>query len=119
MSEEVEWCIHYVDSRLNGVQSTPGHHQENLCNTLKLDKVVGPCTHLEFLGILLDTLRMELRLWSRKKCKKRELLSLIGKLAHACKGAGSSCAEPRDDHWIAHACNVVRVGRIFLRRAMG
>ena len=66
---------------------------------------------LEFLGIILDTHNMEIRLseervgvlatllkqWqNRKRCRKRQLLSLIGKLAHACK--------------------VVRVGRIFLRR---
>ena len=38
-----------------------------------------------------------LKQWqNRKRCRKRQLLSLIGKLAHACK--------------------VVRVGRIFLRR---
>lgn len=64
---------------------------------LKWEKLVGPCTVIEFLGMILDTLRMEPRLpeekaaecltkWSkRKKCKTRELLSLIGKLAHACR----------------------------------
>ena len=78
---------------------------------LKQEKVEGPTTCLEFLGIILDTAKMELRLsderihnleallvhWDqRKRCRKRELLSLIGKLAHA--------------------STVVRVGRIFLRR---
>ena len=74
-------------------------------------KTEGPCTSLVFLGIELDTDCMQLRLpedklaqltellkrWRAKKCcKKRELLSLIGVLAHACK--------------------VVRPGRSFLRR---
>ena len=86
-----------------------------LCSTLgiplKWTKVEGPATSLVFLGIVLDTNTMEIRLppdklqqillllhqWrQRKHCSKRELLSLIGKLVHACK--------------------VVRVGRIFLRR---
>ena len=78
---------------------------------LKQEKVEAPTTCLEFLGIILDTERMELRLseervctleallnhWIlKKRCRKRELLSLIGKLSHACR--------------------VVRVGRIFVRR---
>ena len=64
------------------------------------DKVHGPLTCLEFLGITLDTVRMEARLSvekiinlqetvllfsSKKKCTKRELLSLIGSLSFACK----------------------------------
>ena len=75
------------------------------------DKDEGPASTLSFLGIELDSVAMEIRLppekltrlreeiatWrDRKKCKKRELLSLIGLLSHACK--------------------VVRSGRSFLRR---
>ena len=74
-------------------------------------KVEGPATILAFLRILLDTVAMELRLpeeklrrlksliqqWKTKRsCTKRELLSLIGQLQHACR--------------------VVRPGRTFLRR---
>ena len=58
-------------------------------------KVHGPATLLDFLGMLFDTMNMELRLppaklqalkqkiikWStRKACRKHELLSLIGKV---------------------------------------
>lgn len=58
-------------------------------------KVVGPSTTLEFLGIVIDTINLELRIseerladtmcelreWEYKlHCTKRELLSLIGKL---------------------------------------
>ena len=75
------------------------------------DKDEGPASTLSFLGIELDSVAMEIRLppeklthlqeeiaaWRAcKKCKKRELLSLIGLLSHACK--------------------VVQSGRSFLRR---
>ena len=61
--------------------------------TLAGEKVEGPSTILTFLGILLDTKRMEARLpddklkhirfqlatWlGRKKAKKRQILSLVG-----------------------------------------
>ena len=74
-------------------------------------KSVGPTLSLVFLGILIDSVKGELRLpqekllqlqstiaqWrGRKACRKRELLSLIGSLSHACR--------------------VVRSGRVFLRR---
>ena len=74
-------------------------------------KVEGPATVLPFLGILIDSvngvlklpsdkllrLKQLIRLWRGKmKCRKRELLSLIGQLSHACR--------------------VVRAGRTFLRR---
>ena len=74
-------------------------------------KLEGPATVLPFLGILIDTERRILELpaekldrlkglirtWQGKKsCRKRELLSLIGQLQHACR--------------------VVRAGRTFLRR---
>ena len=66
---------------------------------LKAEKIEGPSPVFPFLGITLDTQRQEIRLpeeklqelkslvttWrDRKACKKRELLSLIGKLSHAC-----------------------------------
>ena len=74
-------------------------------------KVEGPSTCLSFLGIELDTQALQLRLpveklrrlqaliksWQGKKtCLKRDLLSLIGQLQHACR--------------------VVKPGRTFLRR---
>ena len=78
---------------------------------LKWQKLEGPTTTLVFLGILLDSQKMEMRLpeeklqelklliasWmSKKSGKKRELLSLIGKLSHVTK--------------------IIVPGRIFLRR---
>ena len=62
---------------------------------IKDTKTVGPARVLEFLGIIIDTISRELRIsqerlteirteleqWNdKKKCKKRELLSLLGKL---------------------------------------
>ena len=75
------------------------------------DKVIGPTQVLTYLGIEIDTILNVIRLpkgklielksllsdWLRKrKCTKRELLSLIGKLSFA-----SKCVKP---------------GRLFLRR---
>ena len=75
------------------------------------DKTVGPSNTLTYLGIEIDTYTQSIRLpkdkysalltllkeWEgRKKCTKRELLSLIGSLSFAAK--------------------VVKPGQIFLRR---
>ena len=117
----VGWLIHYIDDFLTAGKPASPQCQQNLtciekaCADLgvplKREKVVGPTTSLDFLGIVLDTEAMELHLpdekvtqlkglleeWLVKKsCRKRELLLFIGKLANACK--------------------IVRVGRIFLRR---
>ena len=74
-------------------------------------KVEQPTTTLEFLGIVLDTVKMEMRIsiermndiltelrqWVfRKRATKRQLLSLIGKLMFVCR--------------------VVKPGRIFVQR---
>lgn len=74
---------------------------------LALEKVEGPSTILEFLGILLDTTRMEARLPPEKLARiqatiqewlhrKSDILSLVGLLQHAAK--------------------VVRPGRTFVSR---
>ena len=87
----------------------------SLCNHLGVplaeEKLEAPTTCLEYLGILLDSTALEARLptdklenihqalhrWSsRTRCKKQELLSLIGTLSFAAK--------------------VVPAGRSFLRR---
>ena len=67
---------------------------------LSKSKTVGPCQELEYLGIILDTIKMEARLpdekvvriqeillifAKRRSCTKRELLSLLGHLNFACK----------------------------------
>ena len=78
---------------------------------IAVEKTVGPSQIVTYLGIVMDTVRRELRLpheklvellnvlrgWSSvRKCTKRELLSLIGSLSFAAK--------------------VVKPGRMFLRR---
>ena len=75
------------------------------------EKIEGPCQVITYLGIEIDSVNMvarlpkekliklnnDLRQWGvRKKCRKRDLLSLIGSLSFACK--------------------VVKPGRMFLRR---
>ena len=78
---------------------------------LAVEKFEGPTTCLTFLGITLDTVKMEIRLpedkftrirqeiskWLQKrKATKKQILSLVGLLQHATK--------------------VVRCGRTFVRR---
>ena len=87
------------------------HVAPNVGIPLAPEKLQGPSTCLVFLGIMIDTTCMETSLpadklggllaevqsWSScKKCQKRDLLSLIGKLNFACR--------------------VIPAGRIFLRR---
>ena len=83
----------------------------NLGIPLAPDKIVNPCTVIKYLGLLIDTDKMEVRLppekmeglnvmlrsfKMKKKFQKRELLSLIGKLSFASK--------------------IIPSGRTFLRR---
>ena len=121
LNQGVSYLIHYLDDFLTiGPPRSPecGHNLEILtqaCRVLGVplaaEKVAGPSASLEFLGILLDTTRMEARLpddklarvhqaigeWlGRKSATKREILSLVGLLQHAAK--------------------VVRPGRTFVRR---
>ena len=106
----VQWIIHYLDDFL--MLGAPGTSQcsQALATTLATcdrlgcpiapHKTVGPVTLIDFLGIQLDSTSMQLRLpkqklinlrlmiakWQRRRsCTKRELLSLIGHLSHACK----------------------------------
>ena len=91
---------HHGDGRLHGVPAEPRHNHPGV------QRLEGPIAVISFLGILLDTLKMEIRLppeklahlqgllaeWrNRKRCKKRALLSLIGKLSHACKVITPGC----------------------------
>ena len=117
----VSFLIHYLDDFLTIGPPLSSACQHNLdtiiriCNylgvPLALEKVEGPSTSLPFLGIVLDTIKMEARLPEDKLCKlreevsqwvgrtraqKREILSLVGSLQHATK--------------------VVRCGRAFVSR---
>ena len=132
MADGLEWCIsdegvkdifHYLDDF-----AVVGPPDSNTCqrylSTLKRvcqdlgiplaqDKEDGPCTTIVLLGIVIDTIKGELRLpedklrrlllmvaeWEhRSVCTRKELESLIGVLQHATK--------------------VVQPGRTFLRRAI-
>ena len=113
--------IHYLDDFLTmgPAKSLTCHRNleimmevlEQLGIPLALDKLEGPSHRLTFLGIILDTEQMQARLpedklsrikhqlstWlHRKNATKRQILSLVGLLQHACK--------------------VVRPGRMFVAR---
>ena len=106
----VESIFHYLDNFITvGKPGSPECEinmkiMEQMCkdtgNPVEEDKCEGPATTIRFLGIELDTVAMEMRLpedklqqlrkqvqdWRGKKAvSKRELLSLIGSLQHACK----------------------------------
>jgi hypothetical protein len=119
LAEALEWIAqqssiphihHYLDDFFIAASpNTPAcsRHLDtlvSLCNTLGIplaeDKLEGPATQLEYLGILLDTDLLEARLprekltelksslttWIQQlSCTKRELLSLIGTLGFAAK----------------------------------
>ena len=82
------------------------HLASRLGIPLAPDKLEEPTTRLVFLGILISTTCMEtslpddklhgliadLQSWSScKKCRKRDLLSLIGKLNFACRIIPAGC----------------------------
>ena len=106
--EGVWFIIHYLDDFL--VLGEPGSEEcgtavqkllgvfERLGNPVAVDKLEGPSTSLVFLGFELDTVASEVRLprqkleelqelirqWrGRKSGTRKELESLVGKLAHA------------------------------------
>ena len=106
----VSLSLHYLDDFLTMGPASSTLCQENLttfqhvCHELgiplALEKIEGPATSLTFLGIVLDTHQMEIRLpadklqriqkellrWlGRKKVTKKEILSLVGLLQHATK----------------------------------
>ena len=120
-NQGVSYLIHYLDDFLTVGPAGSPECQHNLyiiiqvCKALgvplALEKVAGPTMVLDFLGILLDTIRMEAQLpdekldrvrqrvreWlGKKNATKREILSLVGLLQHAAK--------------------VVRPGRTFVQR---
>ena len=105
---DLQWLCHLLDDFLSAEPvSLKGHSISTLKNVFALlgipiapGKIEGPCTTLEFLGITLDTVLFEARLSTekvnklgdtltsvlgKKKCSKRELLSLVGSLSFACK----------------------------------
>lgn len=121
--EGIELVFHYLDDfAVVGPPDSPAC-QEAL-NTLErvfallgiplaMEKRDGPTPIIIFLGIIIDTIRQELRLpadklarlvamvteWGRRKtCRRQELESLIGTLQHACR--------------------VIPPGRSFMRRAL-
>ena len=117
----ISHCTNYLDDYFIAGPAESKRCQENLDECISVfdklgiplapEKVVSPRTVLPYLGIIIDTDKMELRLPDEKlselttllqsfkvskKITKRELLSLIGKLAFASK--------------------IVPSGRTFLRR---
>ncbi len=105
----VSHCLHLLDDFLtiNSPSDDADHTMyilrlifEKLGIPLSPTKTMGPVTIIEYLGIILDSVKMEARLplekvqrianvlqtfSNRKSCTKRELLSLLGHLNFACR----------------------------------
>lgn len=121
LNEGCSSCIHYLDDYFTVGKEGTEECSKNLEVMLKVcsetgvavnySKVVEPTKEIEFLGIILDSVKMEARIsdermqdvlselnkWSNKRRgKKRELLSLLGKLVFISR--------------------IIRPGRIFMRR---
>ena len=116
----IAYVIHYLDDYFwcNASYDSCLRDKENLLECwhdlgvpIAPDKLEGPATSMIFLGIEIDSVEGVTRLpdeklaevlsilgdWhGKKKCTKRDLLSLIGSLSHAAK--------------------VIKPGRLFLRR---
>ena len=120
-NNEVSHVLHYLDDFFTAGAANTSECKHNLDTIIRLceklgfplaaEKIEGPSLQLIFLGILLDSHKMEMRLPEQKRIaltntvnlwlnksisSKRDLLSLIGRLAFATK--------------------VVPEGRPFLRR---
>ena len=127
--------IHYLDDffTMGSPTSSECNNLHRIMETCKLlvvplapEKIVGPTCQLTFLGIEIDSGSLQLRLqqdkleklntlktsWRNcKAAKKRQLLSLIGHLVHACKVVppgrtflrriiNLSCVPKDLDHWV-------------------
>ena len=132
VADALEWCVssrgvanifHYLDDfAVVGPPDTESCHQDlmilkQVCTELGVplapDKQEGPSTTIVFLGIVIDTVKQELRLpeeklgrlqaslieWEKRiSCTRKELESFIGVLQHACR--------------------MIKPGRSFLRQAI-
>ena len=123
MDDEEKGGAHYIDDFVTvGVPgstecSANARIMHEVCNTLGMptepDKDEDPATVLSFLGLELDTVAREVRLpWEKvqrlktvlnswrgqKACKKRDLLSLIGSLTHACRAVQPCASADRPFH---------------------
>ena len=117
----VSFLIHYLDDFLTMGPPSTLTCQHNLDTTIRicnhlgvplaLEKVEGPATTLPFLGIVLDTIRMEARLPEDKLKKLREEVSKWLDCNHARKHEILSLVGS-----LQHATKVVRCGRAFVSR---
>jgi hypothetical protein len=136
--------IHYVDDFLFVVQGEKAIADQLLVDALALcddlglpmaaDKTIGPVTELTFLGLELDTQRMEARLsderreslqqlmlaWGRKKEEAAEQRKSRGRQTRSWTQPEPAAASVHELQSLAgklnFACIVVRPGRHYLRR---
>ncbi len=119
--EGFQWQIHYLDdfcfSSLHS-STTPGaklsvvlNHMARLSVPVATHKTEGPSTCISFLGILIDTDKMELRLPMGKVQRFRQVIQeWCGKTSCTSKDLESFLGH------LSHAASVIRPGHTFLRQ---
>ena len=119
-SQGVRYLLHYLDDFLLFGPPASGEGERSLhaaTSTLaalgipiSISKLEGPGTCVTFLGIIIDTVRFQLRLPEDKLVRIRSIVaSWIGR-----RSGRRSNMESLLGH-LSHAATVVRPGRIFLR----
>ena len=130
VADALEWILrhrgvknvyHYLDDFIilghpNSTECSQGlailkHTCEELGLPLAVEKCEGPSTRLTFLGIIIDTVRMELQLPLDKIERLSLLLNQMTNRNSATKKELQSLAG-----CLQHAATVVKPGRTFLRR---
>jgi hypothetical protein len=128
----LEWCVqrdsvgegevfHYLDDFLfSSVANSTGCERilfnfVELCRRLGVplaeDKLEGPTTLLAFLGLLIDTMRMEIRVPAEKIAKARSLINTFkGRKRVTLRELQSAIGT------LQFLCRAVRPGRVFLQR---
>jgi len=132
VADALEWCIskegvenifHYLDDYI--IIGPPDSEQcaldlcrlKQVCNDLGVplapEKQAGPSSTIEFLGIIIDTVKQELRL---PRDKLDRLLASVLQLEHK-----RSCLRKDLESLVGvlgHACTVIQGGKTFLRNAI-
>ena len=121
IQEGIRFMTHYLDDFL--ILGRTGEECEkslvlfqNVCNKLGIplapEKTAGPSTALEFLGIIIDTGNLTIRLPDRKKRDLQQIIAELSRRKSATKEELQSLAGK-----LQHATKVVKPGHCFIRTA--
>lgn len=121
IQEGIQYMTHYLDDFLilGRTEEECGKNLalfQKVCNKLGIplapEKTAGPSTVLEFLGIIIDTRNLTIRLPDRKKRDLQQIIAELTSRKSATKEELQSLAGK-----LQHATKVVKPGRCFIRTA--